>query len=143
MSACGKFVQQYKSTLDIVNGDTLKLSRITPPPDSINKFLKYCIEKKDFSPLKYAVVILMKQYDEYFQKFHGQVDGPVVSKNYNGFIEMISIKINLSKDKISLEYQKHSPLWVGEACHWAVSHKKEILDYDYVKRFKKSDAKKK
>jgi hypothetical protein len=128
MNKCNEFCKMYSPTY-ILDGDTLVVSRIRMPSSDINQFLFECIKKKDFRPLKYAVVIIMKQNYEYLKKDHEDYLLDNINYSHNGFVEMIRcfLKLNKSDD----EYL--APMFTGELCKLIYKKRHKIIDFKYVK----------
>lgn len=133
------FAEHYKPTY-IVGSDTLVVSVFTPLSDDLNKFLFKCIEKNNFYPLKYCVLILRKQREEYQRK--NKEDYMLSNPNYSNiaYLEMIRVFLKLERDKeVYLE-----PNFTGDLCRMVDLKKDKVEDYNYIKvEEQKSKGKKK
>ena len=135
--ACDNYVRNCKmypdsnSDISITGG-----ARILMPPDSINKFLFYCISMKDYSALKYAIAILLK-----LGKYNGEINinNSILSTLAgceNGFVEMIKINMGIPKVYYDDFGEKILPCLFPKYTHdviiWSKKNKEKIIDYKYL-----------
>lgn len=141
MLACDNYVKNYKAYSDSISDTTFIYSpRILMPPDSINKFLFYCIAKKDYSPLKYAIVIVVKQGVEHDKRNIDDVHLGTLAGCENGFVEMIKINMGIPRYWYDKKYKEEGkqcwfPRYFRDVVLWAEKNKKKIKDYEYIEQF--------
>jgi len=135
MTKCDNFVNNYKPTY-IFGRDTFVVSRFTIPPNEINKFLFDCIKNKDFRPLKYSCVIVIKQNTEYSKV--NKEDQILDDTSYvnNGFLELLRTKMNVPLDNSG----GYMTLWFsGEIYKWINDNKNKIDDFEYIDNYLKKN----
>jgi len=132
LKACELYVENYQP-LHYLDGDTLEMGIFNYIPDSINNYLIACAKNNDFRALKYSYAIILRQRKE----IEGIVTTPLI-ENFiefqpNGFVKLFIKAMGINKS----ENADSEPLFFFDLCDWAEKNKKFIVDFDYVKRYKK------
>ncbi len=111
------------------DGDTMLVSRIPLPPEDINDYLLKCASIKEYSPIKYALVVLIKQNREYIYANNSDYVIDEMEYDNNGFVSLLSSFIS------DLEGELNWPLYAGDVIVWFKERKHLIEDWDYVEKF--------
>lgn len=110
------------------DGHTMLVSRIPLPPEDINDFLLKCASIKKYSPIKYALVVLIKQNREYVHANNSDYVIDEIEYIDNGFVSLLSSFI------FDLEGELNWPLYTGDVIAWFKERNHLIEDWDYVEK---------
>lgn len=137
MNMCENYTISYLP-LYCVKQDTFVVSKFNIVPSSINDFLIKCAENNDFRPLKYALSIVVRQNIEYNEQNKSDYivgEGLLIEKN--GFIILIRKAMNIGNEKDSVNSMNYFDFYTGDICLWMEKHKKMIIDYGFIQKYRK------
>ncbi len=133
MGLCKNFADSYLPTYVTPAGDSLIVSMISTPTADINTFLFDCIKAKNFKPLKFSAVVLIKQHNEYINVNHQDYNLDDSTYAKNGFVEMLRVAMGLGRSKDGIGNIEQ--LNTGDVYDWIKKNPKKFDDYAYVKQF--------
>jgi hypothetical protein len=146
LKACELYVENYQP-LYYLNGDTLEIGVFNSVPDSINNYLLKCAINNDFKALKYSYAIVLRQSKEIEKITTTPLVEHFIVFQPNGFIELFVKAMGVPKyeyteNEVNEGMIYSEPLFFADLCEWAEKNKKIIIDFDYIKKYKKNLNKK-
>lgn len=135
LKACELYVENYQP-LYYLNGDTLEIGIFNYIPDSINNYLLQCSVNNDFKALKYSYAIILRQSKEIEKIVTTPLVENFIEFQPNGFVELF-VKAMGRKNIEEVEENVFEPLFFSDICEWAEKNKKNIIDFGYIKQYKK------
>jgi hypothetical protein len=137
MKMCENYVLSYKP-LYIVDNDTLIVARFNKVPDSINSFLLECAKSNDLRPLKYSLALIVRHNVEYlYMNKSDYIIGDGLLIENNGFIVLLRKAMGIGNINDSINTINYFQFYTGDVCLWMNKHKKSIVDFEFIKKFRK------